>query len=214
MLKKENTWLFYVRPKKKVKFPEIGRVKIFYHSPAGIAKCVSEYIFLIFIKKKKRKKKTVSVENLTGYDDIVSAYFLTFLIESWICPSCSCEINIVHVWQEKSLYLLTSTIYYAMLYYNNTLYRIKIKEKHWEKFLLLIFSLISVYSWLEICYNSNTYLRHSTWWERDELIYHSKYIIGTGRKQPPVFYNKNCSWKFRSLHRKIPILESIFNKEL
>ena len=68
--------------KKKVKFPEIGGVKIFYHSPAGIAECLSEYIFLIFIKRRKEKKKTVSVENLTGYDDIVSVYFLTFLIES------------------------------------------------------------------------------------------------------------------------------------
>ena len=40
------------------------------------------YIFNFYKKEEKKKKKTVSVENLTGYDDIVSVYFLTFLIES------------------------------------------------------------------------------------------------------------------------------------
>ena len=39
-------------------------------------------------------------------------------------------------------------------------------------------------------------------------------MIGTGRKEPPAFYNKNCSWKFRNLHRKIPLLEFLFNKAL
>ena len=32
-----------------------------------------------------------------------------------------------------------------------------------------------------------------TWWEREELIYHSKYILGLGRKQSPVFYNDSYS---------------------
>ena len=39
-----------------------------------------------------------------------------------------------------------------------------------------------------ICYNRNTLLRHSTWWEHDKLINQSEYVIGSGRKQPPVFY--------------------------
>ena len=39
--------------------------------PTRIIECVSEYIFLISKKKKKRKEKGISVENLTGYDDIV-----------------------------------------------------------------------------------------------------------------------------------------------
>ena len=40
------------RPKKVVLFPEIGRVKFFYHSHDRIVECVSEYIFLIKITKK------------------------------------------------------------------------------------------------------------------------------------------------------------------
>ena len=39
--------------------------------PTRIIECVSEYIFLISKKKKKRKEKGISVENLTGYHDIV-----------------------------------------------------------------------------------------------------------------------------------------------
>ena len=75
-------------------FPEIGRIKIFYHSPARIAEFVSEYIFLIFKKKQKKarrqkeketkEEKIISVENLTRYDDIVNllSVLLTYLIES------------------------------------------------------------------------------------------------------------------------------------
>ena len=51
-----------------------------------------------------------------------------------------------------------------------------------------------------------THLRYSTWWERDELINVSKYIIiRSGWKQSPVFYNKSCSKKIRNVHRKIPV---------
>ena len=46
--------------------------------------------------------------------------------------------------------------------------------------MFIIFSFISVYS-----FNRNTRLRYSSWWESDELINYSKYIIGSGRKQPP-----------------------------
>ena len=42
--------------------------------------------------------------------------------------------------------------------------------------------------------NRNMHFRHSTWWERNELINHSKYIIGSAWKQPSVIYNKSC-WK-------------------
>ena len=56
--------------------------------------------------------------------------------------------------------------------------------------MIIIFSFISAYSWLQIFYNRNTRLRHSTWRERDKLNNHSKYIIESARKQPPVFYTK------------------------
>ena len=59
-----------------------------------------------------------------------------------------------------------------------------------------------------------TRLRHSTCWESDELINHLSYIIGSGRKQPPVFCKKTYSSKFCNFHRKIPVFESLFNKEL
>ena len=33
------------------------------------------------------------------------------------------------------------------------------------------------------------------------------------KKQPPeVFCKKRCPWKFRNIHRKTPVLESLFNK--
>ena len=44
-------------PKKVALFPEIGRVKIFYHLPVRIVKYVSEYIFLVS-KNTKTTKKT------------------------------------------------------------------------------------------------------------------------------------------------------------
>ena len=59
-----------------------------YHSPARIVECLLEYIFLISYKKKQttatRKKKPketkeekrISVQNLTGYDNIVCEFAL------------------------------------------------------------------------------------------------------------------------------------------
>ena len=55
--------------------------------------------------------------------------------------------------------------------------KIKIIRRH---FCLLFPLILSIYSQLQICYNRNTRLCHSTWWERDELINHSKYITGSG----------------------------------
>ena len=62
-------------------FPEIGRVKFFYHSPARIVECVSNYIFLISGKKRQKaletkEEKITSAENLAGYDDIVCEFAL------------------------------------------------------------------------------------------------------------------------------------------
>ena len=59
-----------------------------------------------------------------------------------------------------------------------------------------IFSFISVYLLLNICYNRNTRLRHSTWWEPGVFSTQSKYTIVSGRKEPPVFYNKSCFKNF------------------
>ena len=52
---------------------------------------------------------TVSVENLTIYNDIVCGFALCgFNIrdQSWISLGCSYELNIVYLQQEKSQYLL------------------------------------------------------------------------------------------------------------
>ena len=60
-------------------------MKIFLSPPARIVKCVSEYTCLIsIINKAKRQEKAnetieekgLSVENLTGYDDIVCEFAL------------------------------------------------------------------------------------------------------------------------------------------
>ena len=51
--------VYNLRPKIVVLFPEIGRVKKFYHSLAHIVECVSEYIFLI----PKEKKTTTTTTN-------------------------------------------------------------------------------------------------------------------------------------------------------
>ena len=45
-------------------------------------------------------------------------------------------------------------------------------------------------------------LQHATWLECNEIINHSKYILGIGWNQPPVFYNKSCSQKFCNIHWK------------
>ena len=56
-LEKHLIHLFH-QAKKVVLFPEIDRVSFFYHSPACIVECVSEYIFLISKKQKKNKNNT------------------------------------------------------------------------------------------------------------------------------------------------------------
>ena len=43
--------------KKVVLFPEISRVKMFYHSPARIVECVSVYIFSISKNKQESKEE-------------------------------------------------------------------------------------------------------------------------------------------------------------
>ena len=111
---------------------------------------------------------------------------LTYLIDSLISLGFSYEFNVVYVQREKSQYLL---------YYNNMKYTL---------FYICLFVAANFHT-------KNTRLRDSTWWERDKLINQSKYIIGSGRKQPTVFYNKNCSWKCRYIHKKIPVLESLVN---
>ena len=32
-----------------------------------------------------------------------------------------------------------------------------------------------------------------------------KYLLGSDRKLPPVFYNKICSWKFCNIHKKMSV---------
>ena len=64
-----------------------GRWNLFYHSPACIVECVSEYIFLISEKRKKtrtqkaketKEEKRISVENLTKYHDIICKFAVYF----------------------------------------------------------------------------------------------------------------------------------------
>ena len=54
-------FVIYLRSKKVFLFPKIGRVKIFFHSPARTVKCVLEFIFLIS-KNKETSKKTKKTE--------------------------------------------------------------------------------------------------------------------------------------------------------
>ena len=77
----------YGRPKKVVLFPDIGRVKIFLSLIRPHCQmCIRIYIFN-FTKTKRQNKKTkkaketkeenrISLENLTGYDDIVCEFAL------------------------------------------------------------------------------------------------------------------------------------------
>ena len=67
-------------------FPEIDRVKNFLSSAARIGECVSKYISLISKKKpiktrrqkakETKKRKRLTVENLTEYDDAVYEFAL------------------------------------------------------------------------------------------------------------------------------------------
>ena len=70
---------------------------------------------------------------------------------------------------------------------------------------LFVFSFILVCSKLRLCYDRNTRLRQSTWWERHEPINHSEYIIGFRSK---VFY-KSCSWRCWNIHKKILVVQSL-----
>ena len=83
--------------------------KFFYYSYARIVEYVSEYIFLISKSKawrqkakETKEKKIISVENLLQ----ICSVYLTYLIESWISPGCSYELNTVYVQREKSQFLL------------------------------------------------------------------------------------------------------------
>ena len=64
-LEKHLIHLFH-QAKKVVLFPEIDRVSFFYHSPACIVECVSEYIFLI---SKKQKNETKTIQNKAKQED-------------------------------------------------------------------------------------------------------------------------------------------------
>ena len=66
-LEKHLIHLFHQAKKGKiVLFPEIHRVSFFYHSPACIVECVSEYIFLI---SKKQKNETKTIQNKAKQED-------------------------------------------------------------------------------------------------------------------------------------------------
>ena len=48
-----------------------------------------------------------------------------------------------------------------------------------------------------------------------EDLCHPKFRKPDTQKHPPeVFYENNCSSKFRNIHRKTPVLESLFKKRL
>ena len=46
-------------------FPETSRVNFFYHSPAYIVECVSQYIFLISKDKNQTNKQTTTTTTTT-----------------------------------------------------------------------------------------------------------------------------------------------------
>ena len=46
-------------------FPETSRVNFFYHSPACIVECVSQYIFLISKDKNQTNKQTTTTTTTT-----------------------------------------------------------------------------------------------------------------------------------------------------
>ena len=106
--------------KKVVLFPEISRVKNFLsltrpHSRICIRICVFNFkkikpkIIKIQKTRETKNEKRISMENVTGYDDIVCkllCVLLTYLIEWWIYRCCSYEFDVVYVKREKSWYLL------------------------------------------------------------------------------------------------------------
>ena len=69
-----------IRPKKVLLFPEIGRLKNFYHLPARIVESVSEYIFFVSNKKTftdtktketKENRKTKETKEETEKENVV-----------------------------------------------------------------------------------------------------------------------------------------------
>ena len=85
------SWISRVlRPKKVVFFPEIGRVKnILSLTRPHSRMCIRIYIFNFKNKKKTKitwrqkaketkERKRISVENLTGYDDVVCEFAVYF----------------------------------------------------------------------------------------------------------------------------------------
>ena len=104
---------------------------------------------------------------------------LTCLIELWISPSCSYEFNVAYVQREKSQHLYTTTTYQVHTFKNK-----KIKSL---RDILYPFIRSCKFAIIETCSYD---IAH------DENAISSKYIIGSVRKQSPVF-SKCCSWKFR-----------------
>ena len=51
-------------------FAKIGRVKFFYHSPARIVECVSEYTFLISKNKQTSKKQQQQQQQQQEYKKV------------------------------------------------------------------------------------------------------------------------------------------------
>ena len=122
-----------IRPKKGVLFPEIGPVKIFLsltrpHSRMCIRKHVSNLKQKTKKAKKKKKKKrrqkaketkeekTISVENLTGYDDTACKFALcTFNLLSRVINffCCSYEFNVVYVQRDKYIVMLQQHMMYT-----------------------------------------------------------------------------------------------------
>ena len=108
-----------LRPKKVVLFPEIGWVKIF-SSLTRLHSRMCSRLYIFNFKKKKTKKKHKKTkkaketnwtkENICRKSNGIQWYslrnlpcvLLTYLIESWISPSCSYEFNVVYVQREKS----------------------------------------------------------------------------------------------------------------
>ena len=75
-------------------------MKIVLHSPARIVECVSEYIYMRQKKETTKEEKRISMENRTGYDDIIwgftlSTFNLTDLTFNLISPGYSYEFNLV-----------------------------------------------------------------------------------------------------------------------
>ena len=117
---------------------------------------------------------------------------LTYLIESWISPCCSCEFY-------QSCATRQINIYYTTTTYEVHTFKEKIWNKMIKTFLFIIFSFYflflslhflfllmcsCIFVIIETCaYN----IAH----EEDAMS--SLVIHSSGQKQPPVLYSKSCS---------------------